>query len=133
MMWMCVAGASYATMVWTPIILKELLALKRVPYEIFAYGKVSSLTGCILAAFWVDTLGRKNGMVCGFAVAAVCTILWVLLPHYWAILVSFNLSQAAIALTWSAVGTWTTEKFPTDVRGTAIGLSSLSGRVTGSC
>lgn len=126
----CIGGASYSTLVWTPTILKELLSLRKVPYEIFLWGEVSSACGVICCAFTVDKFGRTSVAIGSFLTAAACVDLLIFTPHYALILILFNANQVAYAVVWSVVCLWSTEAFPTDVRATANGLGSLSGRVT---
>mmetsp|Transcript_11346 Transcript_11346/g.21510 ORF Transcript_11346/g.21510 Transcript_11346/m.21510 type:complete len:497 (+) Transcript_11346:73-1563(+) len=126
----CIAGASYSTLVWTPSILKDLLSLGKVPYEIFFWGEVSSAFGTALCAFTVDQFGRTSVAIGSFVAAAVSVDLLIYMPHYVLILILFNVNQVTYAVVWSVVCLWSTEAFPTDVRATANGLGSLSGRLT---
>lgn len=128
---MMIAGAAYGAMIWAPTMLRELLGVDRVPYAIFVWGEVAGVCGVFIAAALLDTrLGRRGTLAASFFMAAAVL---VLLAHvggnYIMILILFNLVQISMGAVWTAQGTYTTEAFPTYLRGTANAVISICGRV----
>lgn len=81
---------------------------------------------CILVLSYI---GRKWGCFSYYALAAVCMLSILVIPKDWTtVLISTAmLGRLGISAAYAVVALYTTELFPTEVRNSAIGVSSMFG------
>lgn len=95
---------------------------------------IFAVPGYVLAAKYVDRLGRKNLQICGFLVMGICYTLIALVPHILQHLVLFILIFG-LSFFFVNFGPNTTtflipsEIYPTRIRARAHGLSAAIGKI----
>jgi MFS family permease len=128
-----VQGGYYAVMTWLPTFLRtvrHLTVLNSSGY--FAVVIVASWLGYVTGGYVTDTLGRRLG----FAVFSVCSIVTVLaytlipVSNGMMLILGFPLGFFASG-TYSGIGAYLTELFPTRIRGSGMGFAYNSGRAIG--
>ena len=93
-----------------------------------------AVPGYVLAAKYVDRIGRKNLQVCGFLVMAICYTLIALVPHVVQHLVLF-IAIFGLSFFFVNFGPNTTtflipsEIYPTKIRARAHGISAAVGKI----
>lgn len=126
---MSVNGASYAMLIWSADILTHLLGIRHPPYELFVYGEMAGWVGTGIAAWLLDTLGRKCILVSALLATACCHWGLTLVPRtYLCICIMFLTLQLVGGGIWPAMTAYTNECFPTSLRGTGGALVQCCGR-----
>lgn len=131
-LWFCSASTTFGLSTWLPSLyvsvyrLPEATALK--------YGAVGQgvyLLMPILVALVIDRLGRRKSSALAFLASLVATSLLALIPNIpsFALValasIGLNAASAAILILWI----YTTELYPTEVRGLATGVGSGTARL----
>lgn len=92
------------------------------------------IPGIIVAYFYLDQIGRKNFLICGYSLFIVSTYLMAAfssIPEV-AMFVSF-FSRMAINSCFMVLFVFYSEYYPTVVRAIALGAGSAVGRIGGLC
>ena len=135
--WFLIDVAFYGNGVSSQLILKALLPgapLVQTVLVAAAVFLVAALPGYYLAAFFLDRIGRKTVQTLGFGVMAVAYLAIFLVPGVVQAPLAF-LTIYAVSYFFIEFGPNTTtfvvpaEVFPTNIRGTAHGLSAASGKI----
>jgi len=83
------------------------------------------LPGSILGSFLVDTwLGRRWTLLVSAIGSTAAMFLFVILKSEIEIVIFSGIFQFMTQITWAAMATYTPEYFPTNIRGTAVGVCS---------
>ena len=80
----------------------------------------------------MGSVGRKPLTTIGFAIAGVSLIIYPFISDY--VIISYILlmiGKFGISLSFNLVILWSLELFPTEVKGSAYGISNLFGRAGG--
>ena len=126
-------GGYYAIMTWLPTYLKtvrELSVLNTSGY--LAVIIFASWVGYMMGAYLADALGRRLNFLL-FSVCSVATVvLYMIVPvnNTWMLVLGFPLGFFASG-TYSGIGAYLTELFPTRLRGSGMGFSYNFGRAIG--
>jgi putative MFS transporter len=91
----------------------------------------SQIPGSILAALTVDKVGRRLSLIGFFSLFALCSLMFGFASSSFTILFWGFLVGACNGATWSNAYPYTTELYPTKIRGTATGWATGFGRVGG--
>lgn len=107
------------------------LSANRVVY-VSATGIVDFL-GYVGSILWLTYVGRKWGCFSFYALASACMLLLLVIPRNetTAVVSIAMLGRLGVSSSYAIINLYTTELFPTEVRTTAIGVSSMFGH-TGS-
>jgi len=125
---MClVAGCSSAT-AWFPTIFQKAFEEKRIPYNVFLLGECCEVLGIVLAALMLDRWGRKGVAVSALFGGVVAVSLLMRSQSLLALGSFYCIYESSLGAAWASVTTYSMEAFPTYLRGTAAGLSSVAGR-----
>jgi MFS family permease len=128
-----VQGGYYAVMTWLPTFLRtvrHLTVLNSSGYLVVVIA--ASWIGYIFGGYVTDYLGRRLG----FAIFSICSILTVLtytlipVSDGMMLFLGFPLGFFASG-TYSGIGAYLTELFPTRIRGSGMGFAYNSGRAIG--
>jgi putative MFS transporter len=91
---------------------------------------VVSLPLVFLSGRFIELLGRRRAAAVLFPLCAVSVAAGFTLTHHWVLVVTMALTFFASAAVVPLLNTWTTELFPTHLRGSAFAWSNaLLGRV----
>ena len=98
----------------------------------YLIGNLGALVGGIVAAIWLDTIGRKLTVPAFYALAAVGVAVLAAATRtgdwHW-VLVAFTLANLFATGAWISAYPTFSEIFPTHLRSTGIGLSVAVGRI----
>ena len=98
----------------------------------YLIGNLGALAGGIVAAIWLDTIGRKLTVPAFYALAAVGVVVLAAATRtgdwHW-VLVAFTLANLFATGAWISAYPTFSEIFPTHLRSTGIGLSVAVGRI----
>jgi MFS family permease len=103
----------------------------RVPV-FFIFGNIGAAFGGVVAAFALDTLGRKATVTVFYTLAALSLLYLgqaMLSGHLSGVMVAFVLSNCCATGAWIAAYATFSELFPTGARATGIGFSVAFGRI----
>lgn len=93
---------------------------------------VAELAGYLASGLCSRCYGRKTIGIVSFAIAGVACLLYPFLADSQsAAYILVMLGKLGVGSAFQLVMLWTTELFPTPVRGTAFGLSNVFGRIGG--
>lgn len=128
-----VQGGYYAITTWLPLYLKSSRGLSVLNTSAYLFVVIAgSFAGYVLSAHLTDSLGRKRTLVL-FAVLSLFTVLLytsVSIGNGATLILGFPLGFFASG-SFSPIGAFFTELFPTSVRGAAQGFSYNFGRGIG--
>jgi MFS family permease len=98
----------------------------------YLIGNLGALVGGIVAAIWLDKIGRKITVPAFYALAAVGVVVLAAATRtgdwHW-VLVAFTLANLFATGAWISAYPTFSEIFPTHLRSTGIGLSVAVGRI----
>mmetsp|Transcript_27436 Transcript_27436/g.41756 ORF Transcript_27436/g.41756 Transcript_27436/m.41756 type:complete len:500 (+) Transcript_27436:59-1558(+) len=118
------------TSLWIPRILSELV---NDPYLFSLLYACGSVPGILLAGFLLDKMERTRLLTIGFALTT-CTLACLAVVaasgtnSQIAILILVCLFHSCLCLLWSTLSIISAETFPTEIRSTAMGVCSATGR-----
>ena len=128
-----VQGGFYAIMTWLPTYLKTVRHLSSLNTSGYlAVIIVAAFLGYVVGAYMSDALGRKKTFA-WFAIGSIVTVIsYTLLPisDSWMLVLGFPIGFC-YAGTFTGLGSYLSELFPTRVRGAAMGFSYNFGRALG--
>ncbi|MFT4506312.1 MFS transporter [Caballeronia sp. 15711] len=126
-------GGYYAIMTWLPTYLKTVRGLSVLDTSGYlAVIIVASWLGYVVGAYLADSLGRRlNFLVFSvFSVITVAVYMFVPISDHWMLVLGFPLGFFASG-SYSGIGAYLTELFPTRMRGSGMGFSYNFGRAFG--
>ena len=128
-----VQGGYYAVMTWLPTFLRTargLTVLDSAGY--LAVVIVAAWLGYIAGAYLTDAIGRRRCFAL-FSVCSVATVLvYTMIPVSDAMMLALGFPLGFFASgTYSGIGAYLTELFPTRVRGSGMGFTYNFGRAVG--
>lgn len=131
LVWLLVSAAYYGVFVWLPIQLaSEGFGWVR-GFEFLVWLALAQIPGYALAAWCVETVGRRTTLV-GFLIASAAgCFLFTLAADPTLIAVSLLLMSFALLGTWGAMYAYTPELYPTELRGTGMGTAGAMARIGG--
>ncbi|SES86819.1 MFS transporter, putative metabolite:H+ symporter [Thorsellia anophelis DSM 18579] len=130
-LWFSVVFSYYGIFLWLPSVMvgKGFTLIKSFQYVLIM--TLAQLPGYFLAAFLIERIGRKLVLMLFLTGTAISAFLFgqadtaTLLVIYGMLLSFFNLGA------WGALYAYTPEHYPTQVRGTGVGLAAAFGRIGG--
>lgn len=130
-LWFSVVFSYYGIFLWLPSVMigKGFTMIKSFQYVLIM--TLAQLPGYFLAAFLIERIGRKLVLMFFLTGTAISAFLFgqaetaTLLVIYGMLLSFFNLGA------WGALYAYTPEHYPTQVRGTGVGLAAAFGRIGG--
>lgn len=130
-MYTCIAGVSNIMWIWGPEILSRVTGHHfHKDLGVFQWAEISQLFAAPMGIICVDSIGRRVMAMFAFSFSCFCVIMLFLpspsLPQACSLWILKNLSDCMI---WLTVGVYTSEAFPTAIRGTALGATTVLGRV----
>lgn len=133
MLWFCAYLLTYSITGWLPSIMRTVYHLPVGQSNL--YGFVVNITGLLVllfAAFTIDRIGRKRAFSIGFLAAAVPLFVAAFTPNVGALaLVIFaTLAFALMGMIPGALGMYTAENYPNNLRAIGSGASSISQRLS---
>jgi MFS transporter, putative metabolite transport protein len=128
--WTCSIVPLFAVYAFGPAIL-EALNLKGLAQIGSAVITVLFLVGCVVAVLLVDRLGRRQLILHSFAWSGLALLGLGLLPgaNNWVIMALFSAYALTIGGTQILQWVYPNELFPTEIRGSAVGLASSLSRI----
>ncbi len=132
-LWFCAYLLTYSITGWLPSIMRTVYHLPVGQSNL--YGFVVNITGLLVllfAAFTIDRIGRKRAFSIGFLAAAVPLFVAAFTPNVGALaLVIFaTLAFALMGMIPGALGMYTAENYPNNLRAIGSGASSISQRLS---
>jgi len=130
--WTTLCFGSYGISTWI-YTLFETVHLKNLYINALLFN-LANLPANILTALLLDRLGRRNLLfVCAFT-AAACLLVFAYFASVHpastlGIVLSACFYQAFVTAAWNTINALTSERFPTLVRSTGLGVSTASGRI----
>jgi len=128
--WICVLSGYDGFNSFLPILmeLKGVDNSDHIYRNMFIYMS-AGLPGSLLGAYLVDTfLGRRWTLFVSSMFSATSLFLFVLLNSEVELIIFSSIYQFMVQIVWASMATYTPEYFPTDIRGTAVGLCSAIAR-----
>jgi len=128
--WICVFTSYNGFNSFLPILMK----IKGVDNDANVYRNMfiymsAGLPGSLFGAYLVDTrLGRRWTLYIGALLSGIAMFLFLLLNTEIELIVFSSIYQFMTQIVWASMATYTPEYFPTDIRGTAVGLCSTIAR-----
>jgi len=129
--WTCSIIPLFAVYAFGP----KILAALGLPGEMSNFGSALItalfLAGCLISLFLVNRLGRRTLILHSFLWSGIALLLLGLLPGSPPTVILFLFSAYAVLIGGTQVLTWIypNELFPTEIRGTAVGLASSLSRI----
>jgi putative MFS transporter len=133
LLFIATAGASYATLMWTPHTVMKLSGAETHMYELFIWVEVVGLLSLLAVSSIVDWVGRRSSYVISAIAAAICeaTLPWTITSGSDAAIYANLLSKAFfMSINWTAMLTYIAEAFPTPLRGSGAGCAACLGRLS---
>lgn len=129
--WTCSIVPLFAVYAFGPKILGALGLTGSLANYGSAFITVMFLVGCLVALFFVDRAGRRPLIIHSFAWAGLALLLLGIFPSAtsWIILVLFAAYAIMIGGTQILQWVYPNELFPTEIRGSAVGLASSLSRI----
>jgi len=124
--WICVLSGYNGFNSFLPIFMerKGIVETNSVYRNMFIYLALG-LPGSILGSFLVDTwLGRRWTLLVSAIASTACMFFFVVLTSELEIVIFLGAFQFMTQIVWAAMATYTPEYFPTNIRGTAVGMCS---------
>jgi len=129
--WTCSIVSLFAVYAFGPKILGALSLTGSLANYGSAFITVMFLVGCLVALFFVDRAGRRPLIIHSFAWAGLALLLLGIFQSAtsWIILVLFASYAIMIGGTQILQWVYPNELFPTEIRGSAVGLASSLSRI----
>jgi len=128
--WICVLSGYDGFNSFLPILMevKGVDNSENIYRNMFIYMS-AGLPGSLLGAYLVDTfLGRRWTLFASSMFSAISLFFFLLLNSEVELILFSSIFQFMVQIVWASMATYTPEYFPTDIRGTAVGLCSAIGR-----
>ncbi|XP_053611154.1 organic cation transporter-like protein [Plodia interpunctella] len=102
-------------------------------YMNFVLSTVMSFPGELVSLYLMNRVGRKLPLVIGFIVCGVMCLGSAFVPkvYTWAMIAMFLLAKMVMSACFTGAVTYAMELFPTNARGTLLGVCALSSRAGG--
>lgn len=129
--WTCSVVPLFAVYAFAPAILSALKLEGGLANIGSALITVMFLVGCLVAVFVVNRMGRRSLIIHSFLWAGVAMLLLGVFPDApsWALMTLFALYAILIGGTQILQWVYPNELFPTEIRGSAVGLASSLSRI----
>lgn len=129
--WTCSIVPLFAVYAFGPKILGALGLTGALANYGSAFITIMFLVGCVVGLFLVNRMGRRPLIIHSFVWGGVCLLLLGLLPDSspWIVLALFAGYAVTIGGTQILQWIYPNELFPTEIRGSAVGLASSLSRI----
>ncbi|KPI99794.1 Solute carrier family 22 member 3 [Papilio xuthus] len=97
----------------------------------FMLATAMSFPGELMSLYLMTKVGRKFPLIYGFLLCGILCVAtgWVPEAYTWLKITVFLMGKLIVSVCYTGVITYTMELFPTSVRGTMLGVSSVSGGI----
>jgi len=100
-------------------------------YDFLVLLAFAQIPGYALAAYWVETWGRRPTLICFLLISAASCSLFTLASDTYLVATSLLLMSFALLGTWAALYAFTPELYPTHLRGSGMGMAGAMARLGG--
>lgn len=100
-----------------------------VPMQVAHLSQLAAVTATVLSILLVDIIGRRVMLVIGFILCAMVLYLQTIQMPIIGSLTFLVVLEFSSTIVWVVLGIFMPEIFPTQIRGTALGLTSFLGRI----
>jgi MFS family permease len=128
--WFCLTFGYYGITIWLPRYL-EAKHLGSSLYENFLLIGVAEIPGVIIVRYLVDCAGRRSTLVFAFIMCAVSTVLFGFATSHVSVIACSMAIYFFVVHAWAAIYVYTPEIYPTYLRTTASGFTSVFATLGG--